>query len=302
MADPVPTMVRGKFFTGAKPSPRLSLMMASPFRVRTTPPPQVAMVPKKLSVWDNDVAGCCVTSEEAAAIAAWSSYCGIPEVFATDAELRTWAKAHGFYNGADLTSVMDAMATDGMSIGGVIYKDGGHTAVDYTDETNLRAALASGPVKLGLDHRALPDTAGMQAAWVGLSDGHTYNESDHCVGLLGYGPAAWLCQQLGAPLPAKLTADKPMYLLFTWGTIGLVDYSWIPSTTSEAWSRNPTVVGISPAPSPNPSPGPKPSPIALPWGGVLNLSVDGTNKIVTVTPPEGFDGQINVEPPPYTPS
>ena len=240
MADTVP-IVRGRFCLGAKPSPRLALMMAAPHRVLRTPPPQFAVVPKQLDLWGNGDYGDCVTAEEMFAKAVWSLMSGLPELFITAAAAVAWAKENGYLDGAMLTEVMTTMAKKGIVVGGTTYKDGGYTSVDYTDETNLRSSLANGPVKIGIDHAALPDDAGNANGWVGLGGKHNYNNTDHCVGLSGYGPAGWLFQQLGVPLPSTLASDTQGYLLFTWATIGFVDHKWIlsrlPSLGSERQQR-----------------------------------------------------------------
>jgi len=114
-----------QFLRGARPTPHHKLMAAPRHRAVVAPPPQFAVVPKQLSVWGNDTYGDCVSAEEAFAKAVWSVSCGLPETFATTAEVVAFARQHGFLNGADLSEVMDAMKAAGMSIGGTAYKDGG---------------------------------------------------------------------------------------------------------------------------------------------------------------------------------
>ncbi len=93
-----------KFMRGARPTPRGKLAAAIPFRAHRAIPPSVAWVPARLSVWGNDIAGDCVTAEEAFKCAADQ-----PENFITDAEVERWAKAHGVWNGADLLEVIQMM-------------------------------------------------------------------------------------------------------------------------------------------------------------------------------------------------
>jgi hypothetical protein len=186
----------------------------------------------------------CVTAEEAFAKA-----CNNPEIFIPDAEVGTWAKAGGFYNGADLSEVMDAMAKKGFVVGNQTYDDGPYAKVDYSNETDLQSALSEGPVKIAIDADALPKGAGNQQGWFALG-GSKMSNYDHCVGLAGYGPAEWLFGQLGVPCPTSLTASQAGYLLFTWSTIGFIDHPWLMSTCSEAWVRTPTTVGVPPLPAP----------------------------------------------------
>jgi hypothetical protein len=242
-----------KFKTGAKPTPRHKLLSVEPHKVFRSFPPQFAFIPKQLDMWGNDQYGDCVTAEEAFAKACYS-----PEIFVSASTVEAWASAGGFLDGANLPPVMDAMAKAGFpGTGSQLYNDGPYTGVDYSNETVLQSALSLGPVKIGIDSSALPSGAGNQQGWsaVGGSPGQYTNE-DHCVALCGYGPTAWLYQQLGVPQPAGLPAAG--YLLYTWSTIGFVDHAWIMSTVGEAWLRNPTTVGVPPLPGPTPPVPPTP--------------------------------------------
>lgn len=249
-----------QFLRGAKPSPPQKILAAPPHLVAEAPPPQFAIVPKKLSVWLNNVTGDCVTAEEAFGKAVWSVYCGRDETFIPDAEVGRWAKKHGFWNGAALTDVMDVMQRDGLVVDGQEYKDGPYHRVDYSDNISIQSAIATGPVKIAIDANALPSGAGNHSGWYKFAGGRHPN-TDHCVGLAGYGPAAFCFQSLGVPLPAGVDPAKPnCYLLFTWGTIGVVDHDWLQGTCTEAWVRNPTTPGQDPLPPPLPPPPPVPIP------------------------------------------
>lgn len=285
------------FARGAKPTPRHKLLAAVPFRALVAPPPQFAVVPKKLSYWDNERDGVCVSSEEAFAKAVWSVYCGLPEVFASEQEVRDFAARHGWLDGADLAEVMDAMIAEGMVIGGQTYKDGAYNGVDYSNEATLQGALCVGPVKIAIDANALPPGAGNDQGWYAASGGR-YPNTDHCVGLCGYGPAEFLYSQLGVPMPPAL-AGKSGYLLFTWSTIGFVTHAWLMGTCTEAWVRSPTTPGQSPAPPPVPPPGPTPPGPAVAYVLDGRLYVFGFPTPITVagnistpkagwTPPAGW--------------
>ncbi|MDE2097188.1 MAG: hypothetical protein KGL39_08070 [Patescibacteria group bacterium] len=241
------------FKCGAQPSPRHVLAAAMPHRAIKAPPPQVAYVPPQLSLWGNDQHGDCVTAEEAGAKACYN-----PEIFITDQTAIGWASQHGVLEGADLSSVLDMMTHDGFRQGGTTYDDGGKLSVDYSNESALQAAIAEGPVKIAIDHTALPASAGPPNGWYATAANRPTGQPDHCVALWGYGPTTWLFQQLGKPLPAGLPAAG--YLLFTWGSIGFVDHPWIMATCVEAWVRDPTTVIVGPAPNPQPQPKPKPQP------------------------------------------
>lgn len=236
---------------GAKPTPRHKLLAATPFRPTVAAPAQFAVVPKQLSMWLNDQVGDCVTAEEAYAKAVWSVMSGLSELFVPDAEVKRWATKYGYLDGADLTEVMGSMSRDGFAVGGQNYKDGAYLAVDYSNETVLQAAIATGPVKIGIDANALPSGAGDANGWYTVATGNFGNE-DHCVGLSGYGTAQYLYGALGTTVPSGLAALTPGYLLFTWSTIGFVTHAWLMGTCAEAWVRNPTTPGQAPAPPPVP--------------------------------------------------
>lgn len=240
----------GQFARGAKPSPRHKLLAATPHLVLFAPPPQFAAIPKQLSFWDNDTDGDCVMAEEAFAKGAYSVANGLPDLFVPDAEVIRFAKKHGFLNGATLTDVMDAMkGSDGLAVNGTLYHDGGYSGVDFSNETVLQSAIATGPVKIAIDADALPSTAGNQQGWYATSGGRFVN-TDHCISICGYGTAAWLYQQLGVPVPIGLPGTIFGYLVFTWSSIGFVTHAWLMGTTTEAWVRNPTTPGQTPGPTP----------------------------------------------------
>lgn len=253
-AQPVPAPAPAapkKFPRGAKPSPRFKLQAATPFRATAAAPAQFAIVPPKLSMWFNDTYGDCVTAEEAFAKAVWSIQCGLPELFVPDAEVKRWASAHGVLNGADLSEVMDAMQTDPFNVDGKKYTDGKYFGVDYSNESVLQAAIAQGPVKVAVSGDAFPDGAGNENGW--YAQGGRFPNTDHCVSICGYGPAAFLFKQFGMDVPAGFTAQSG-YLVFSWSTVGVVDFPWIQGTVVEAWVRNPTTPGQSPQPPKPPDP------------------------------------------------
>lgn len=257
-----------RYKTGARPSPRHVLAAATPHRPATAPPPQVAYVPAQLSIWGNDTYGDCVTAEEAFAKA-----CNSPEIFLPDQTVIGWAKQNGFLEGADLSTVLDLMVKAGFVQGNATYDDGGKLAVNWSDEAALQAAIAEGPVKIAIDHTALPANAGPPSGWYAFGSGKTYPNADHCVSICGYGPMAWLCQQLGLSQSPPY-APAAGYLLFTWGSIGIVDHAWIMSTCAEAWVRNPTTVVTGPIPGPD-NPPPPPLPPASPTFDQVMARLEG---------------------------
>lgn len=249
------------FPRGLLPTPAHVLLSAEPYsqgRELRAPPPQIAYVPPRLSYWGNDRYGVCVTAESA-----FTKACYEPEIFIPDDVVISWARNHGVLNGASLDEVLDAMNGDGFRLGSQRYDEGPKLTVDYSNESALQSAIAQGPVKIAIAADALPNGAGNYQGWYSVG-GTRYRSTDHCVSLAGYGTAAYLYQRLGVALPSGLPGTKLGYLLFTWSTIGFVDFAWLMGTCQEAWVRDPSTVGVPPLPSPTPTPVPDPTPIPDP--------------------------------------
>jgi len=147
--------------------------------------------------------------------------------------------------------------------------------VDYTSAPDLQSAIAQGPVKIAIDADALPSGAGNQSGWYALQHGNWRN-TDHCVGLSGYGSAAFLYNALKIPLPAKVSAQTPGFLLFTWDTLGFVTHAWLTGTCVQALWRKPTTPGLSPGPPPPPS------------AATITLSQDLVAGVYTIGKPPGL--------------
>lgn len=203
-------------------------------------------IPAMLSYWGNSVNGVadCVCAEEAAAKAIYSVNNDMPELFIRPENVAQWATQNGFNGLADPTSVMEAMAQSGMKADdGKVYGDGQIYSVNwYTDAVTLSSAIKQGPVKIGVASAQLngkvPNPA--QNGWIvtGLNpDGVT----DHCVNLCGFGSLRSLCAKFGVA-PGGIDPETPCYLMFTWGSIGIIDRDSMLAITGEAWLRRPTTV------------------------------------------------------------
>lgn len=261
----IPGLV-GHFKRGLRPTPRHILASAPRFIPTRAAVSQIAYVPSKLSMWLNDTYGDCVTAEEAFAKACTVG--NVPGVFISDDAVKAFASKNDLLNGADLDPVIKLMQQSGFSQDSNMYRDGAEAVVDYSNESALQAALAVGPVKIGIDADALPSGAGNNSGWVGVGGKPgQFNNEDHCVALAGFGTAQYLFSQLQVPLPSTLQPTQTGYLLYTWKTIGFVDHAWIMSTVGEAWVRNPTttIVGTgTPTPDPSLNPVPAPTPVPTP--------------------------------------
>ncbi|HWC22783.1 MAG TPA: peptidoglycan-binding protein [Flexivirga sp.] len=236
MSDQTTTPARMR---GAIPTPRHVLAAARAFAPPVAAPMQFLTVPSRISMWGNDVHGDCVTAEEAFAKA-----CHNPEIFITDTEVISWATGHDVLEGAYLPDVLTWMQHDGFRQGGQVYDDGTHATVDWTNPSALHAAIAQGPVKLGVAADQLDDawlSTGGANGWFATGF-HADPNEDHCVSLSGYGTIGWLAGQLHVSVPSGVNAGAPGYALFTWNSIGIIDQPSMVNITAEAWVRQPTTV------------------------------------------------------------
>jgi hypothetical protein len=206
-----------------------------PVRIVGPTPTQWLWLPKKISMWNNDTYGDCVTAEEAFAKA-----CNNPEIFITDDTVLTWATANDVQNGAELTQVLDLMQTGGFAQDRNLYNDGPFNAVDWTNTTALQNAIAQGPVKIGVAADQLENVVPDPPTNGWLATGFKKDRNlDHCVSLCGYGPIYWLGQQLGVTIPSGVDDG---YAMFTWDSIGVIDMPSLLAICGEAWLRQPVTV------------------------------------------------------------
>ncbi|MDE2105345.1 MAG: hypothetical protein KGL39_49420, partial [Patescibacteria group bacterium] len=279
-----PVRIARKFPTGAKSSrakwlaheqtkdPRFKhFVQAAPAQFT----PAVILTMAQMSYWGNDQFGDCVTAEEAASLDVWSvwySAAGMSQrVDLPDATVEQWASQNGYLNGAMLTDVMDSMAKSGITYNNVTYTDGPYTSVDYTNWATLCSAIYQGPVKVGIASSQLSNTqAGNQNGWIGTGWRNDQNE-DHCVGLWGYGTMTELCSVMNVMPPANAAQYTQCVLVYTWDTIGIVDFASLGNVVGEAWLRSPTHPQIVP-----PNPNPTPTPSSFTWSLGPNPPVGAT--------------------------
>ena len=214
-------------------------------------PASFLMWPVQMSSWNNYVYGDCVSAEEAFAKAT-----AAPQTFIPLATVVAWAQAHGFLNGATLTSVMAMMQTHGFPYNNKTYDDGPYFAVNWMNPTILASAIYShGPVKIGVAAEHFQTAAPGQEGVVtpGTSGWAMYHyprmahtDEDHCVSLCGYGTFAQLVSLFKEH---KVTVHAPKdiptglcYAMFTWNSIGIIDQQSMRNMTFEAWIRNPVTI------------------------------------------------------------
>ena len=257
--------------TGALPSPRHKLAGMEPYKAAAAPA-QWGIVAPSYKMWGNDEFGVCVTSEEAANIANVTAAMGIPQHVLANLTVTAWAKRHGVLNGATLTEVMDDLQQakrDGLIDQGAAHFVGPYQPVDWEDRAALCGAIyqAQGNVKIGIASACLGEAVQGQNGWMVLTCKKS-RALDHCVGLCGYGPLAYLCGLCGVPLPGGVDPSIFCYLLYTWGCVGIVSEAALWNMTGEAWVRipasiavppyGPPVPPVPPIPPVPPTPGPSP--------------------------------------------
>jgi hypothetical protein len=233
---------------GAIPSPRWELAAAMPHipDPKIKVPASFLMWPDQMSSWDNYVYGDCVTAEEAFAKATAK-----PQTFIPLATVVAWAQAHGYLNGATLSSVLTTMQTTGFSYNNKTYDDGPHNSVNWTNAATLQSAIYShGPVKIGVGAEDFQSNA-HGAVTPGTSGWGMYNypksqPEDHCTSLCGYGTLAELTalfkQHHVTVNPPNGMPTGLCYAMFTWNSIGIIDAQSMLNMTYEAWIRNPVTI------------------------------------------------------------
>jgi hypothetical protein len=233
---------------GAIPSPRHELAAAMPHipDPKIVVPASFLMWPVQMSSWNNYVYGDCVSAEEAFAKATAK-----PQTFIPEATVVAWATAHGYLNGATLTSVMSTMQANGFPYNHKTYDDGPYNAVNWTNAAVLHSAIYShGPVKIGVGAEDFQSNPHGHVT-PGTSGWTMYNypknqAEDHCVSLCGYGSLADLVklfQQHNVTVhPTSGMPTGPCYAMFTWNSIGIIDQQSMLNMTYEAWIRNPVTI------------------------------------------------------------
>jgi hypothetical protein len=228
---------------GAMATPRHVLAAAMPFASATAEaaaaPAEYIKIPAHISMWGNDVHGDCVTAEEAFAKA-----CHAPEIFITDAAVMSWATAHAVLEGAYLHEVLQWMVNDGFREARHVYDDGPSFTVNWMIRANLTSAIAKGPVKIGIAADQLATVWHANNGHNGwfATGFHPDSNEDHCTSLCGYGPLAWLAEQLRVRVPHGVNGRNFGYAMFTWNSIGIIDEPSMHAITHEAWLRRPTTV------------------------------------------------------------
>jgi hypothetical protein len=116
---------------------------------------------------------------------------------------------------------------------------------------------------LGVDAGPLQQVVGDKNGWVLSGLRRNYQNINHSVGYLDYGPAGYLADYLAKTYQAPvalgdLSPEAPAAILGTWGTLGIVELDSGTRITGEAWAVTPPAPGPEPVPTPVPTPTPSP--------------------------------------------
>ena len=175
---------------GLDPTPRHILAAATPHRAVKAAPAFLLWEWTYLSMWLNDQFGCCVTAAQAF-MKALKTVGGFTAI--TDATVQSWAQAHGVLNGANITQVYGWMQKDGFQQDNARWEDGPYNSVNYANRAAFCAAIADGPVGVGIAADQLYTTCVSYGEGVSgwLATGYTKARmADHKAVVLGYGTSA----------------------------------------------------------------------------------------------------------------
>ena len=233
------------YMRGCVPSPRHKLAKATwvgHSLKGVTPPANFATICPDYDISGNATYGDCVSAEEGNAKRAYSIAIGQPEIEIPGANVVSWARKHGYLNGANLDDVLTTMETQGMvDKSGVVHCDGNHSAVDYSNQAEMMAAIYTyKTVKIAVAANQLEAVVNGTNGWF-LFGAKRDPDCDHCVGLHGYGTAAFLAQLCGVKLPHGVNPNEFCVLLYTWGCVGIVGWASLMAIMEqgEAWVRSP---------------------------------------------------------------
>jgi hypothetical protein len=223
--------------SGEFPSPNQELAAAQRYKAGRPAPESFIAWPTAIDSWGKEKASNSSWAEEA-----FAKSCAEPWVFLPTEVVLSTSQECGSSNFAAF------MQTHGFHMDQKAYLDGPFNLVNWTNAATLNDAIANvGPVKIGVasanlaSGQATPGTSGW--AIYGLPTGQP---EDYCASLCGYGPLAALVDLFKRHgVDVNLPSGMPTglcYAIFTWGSIGIVDWQSLMNITGEAWVRNPTTI------------------------------------------------------------
>jgi hypothetical protein len=190
------------------------------------------------------------------------------------ANVLTWAKAHGFQNGANIPDVLTALQTDPMvdanGKGRIIGPYGG---VDYTDLNAVYSALSQDyALDLGVNgdwYQGFVGNGPVSVAPIQNTPINAERQLNHSIPAFDYGTAEFLAtmysQFYNCAIDLGPLASQPQIPCIgdeTWAVLCIVPVVSWQNTTGESWAIQsfppPGTVPTPTPPTPNPNPNPHP--------------------------------------------
>ena len=209
---------------------------------------------------DNDKAGDCVTATIANILSmVWGIHVPAAVAYA-------WARSHGWLNGADILTALQAAMRDPFVVNGQAYTLGPSVTVSWTDTKATYNAISTYKcLDLGVDASLLQQHVGDTDGWVLPVVITPLVNIDHSVFSPDYGTldqlARYLNKQRGVTITlGSLDPNMMGYTLYTWQTLGIVPLPTWVAQTGEAHAIEsfpaPTPAPMPPTPTPGPTPRP----------------------------------------------
>ena len=187
----------------------------------------------------NNYAGTCVTASEVNYKLCIGQATLGPPIVIPDANGINWARQNGGMNGMGIDTCLERMQKVGMTdAAGKVHTNGPYGAVNWKDQTEaMRAIHYFKALKIGVNGSPsgiLHRTHTAQSGWEVM--GARPAGVNHCVEILGYGSAEFLASVCKSKL-TKLDPKAFCVLLFTWCSVGIVDWPSFVALCGEAWVR-----------------------------------------------------------------
>jgi hypothetical protein len=242
-------MAETKRFLGCIPTPPNQLarakwvgrgLLAARASGQLPPPPPNFDGTCGVKDWDiagNDRWGTCVTAEEGNYKKIIAPATGGKELDIPGDNIVAWARQEGGMRGMFIPDAMTRMQTRGIKdASGKPHTIGKHGAIDWENPLEVKLAIHyCKALKIGVAHSQVPQAH--RNGWV-LTGARADRRVDHCVGIYGYGSAEYLARVCALDfVPEGLDAKTFCVLMYTWGTIGIVDWDSFVAITGEAWVR-----------------------------------------------------------------
>jgi hypothetical protein len=217
------------------------LMTAHDTNVLPAPPTNIDCTGgvRDLDIYFNDSYGCCVGSEEME----YLKFCGPAtsgvEVSIPDANAMQWFRSFGCLDGANIEDAMVYRQTHGaVDAQGAAHCSGKHGSIDFTNQLEVQLALQYfRSMKIGIAAGQVQSVCNDKNGWY-LGNARRDQDIDHCVGIYGCGEVGFLASLFPSnSIPSGVDPKSFGLLMYTWATLGIIDWASFKAITGEAWVR-----------------------------------------------------------------